>query len=111
MCCSPIAITNICWAVVMPGRCSLMLCAFGGFADSGVGVKVISMPSSSRCCSRLSAQQFGVSSIGEVKGSPLNLLQLFVCDFVISLAFLPLYSLHLSTEVGLCGRSPVLILL
>ena len=55
---------------MIPARCSVMLCVVGGSVDSGVGVKVISMPNSSRCCSRLSAQQFGVSSIGEVNGPP-----------------------------------------
>ena len=43
-----------------------MLCAIGGSADSGVGFKAISMPSSSSCCSRLSVL---------VSGPPWNLLQ------------------------------------
>ena len=66
MCCIPITVNSFCWGIFMSGRCSVMLCVVGGSADSGVGVKAISMPSLSMCCSRLGAQQFGVSFLGEV---------------------------------------------
>ena len=58
----------------MPARCSVMLCVVGGSIDSGVGVRAIYMLSSSSCSCRLSAQQLGVSSMGEVEGLPWNLL-------------------------------------
>ena len=52
-----------------------MLCVIGGLSDSGVGVREISMPISSRCCSRLRAQQFDVSAVGGCSGRPWNRLQ------------------------------------
>ena len=78
MYCSPIAVSSFCWGAVKPAKWSVTLCVVGGSVDSGDGVRAISMPSSSRCCSRHSAQPFGVSSIEEISGPPLNLLQ---CDF------------------------------
>ena len=59
----------------MPAKCSVMFCVTGGSVTNGMVVKAISIPSSSRCCGMLSAQQFDVSSIGESCGPPSNLLQ------------------------------------
>ena len=43
MCCSPIAVSNFCWGVVMSATWSVMLCVVGGSADSEVGVRLISI--------------------------------------------------------------------
>ena len=58
ICCIPIAISKFRWGVVISATWSVMLCVVGGSADSGVCVRAIFMPSSCKCCSWLSAQQF-----------------------------------------------------
>ena len=71
----PIAVKSPCCPGVMSSRFSVILCVRWGGSDSGVGVSEISMPISSRCCSKLRAQQFGVSAAGRYSGQPWNLLQ------------------------------------
>ena len=66
----PIAVRSPCCSVVMSSKFSVMLCVIGGFSDSGVGVSEMSMPISSRCCSRLRAQQSGVSAVGRGSSPP-----------------------------------------
>ena len=75
MCWIPIVVSSFCWSLVMPARCSVLLCVVVGSVDSAVGVRAISMLSSSSCCSRLSAQKLDVSSMGEVNRPRWNLLQ------------------------------------
>ena len=61
--------------IMMLSKFSVMLCVIGGVSDSGVDVNKISMPISSKCCSRLRAQQFGVSAVGRCSGPPWDRLQ------------------------------------
>ena len=88
ICCIPITVSNFCWFVVMPAKCSAMLCIFGESDDSGVGVKTISMPSSSRCCSRL----ISVCHPLVVLAGLLRICSSVVVDLsMVSLAFLRLF--------------------
>ena len=68
----PLAVRSPCCSVVMSSRFSVMLCVIGGVSDSGVDVSEISMPISSWCCSRLKAQQLGVSTVGRCSVPPWN---------------------------------------
>ena len=61
----PIAVMSPCCSVVTLSKFSVMLCVIGGVSD-------ISMLISSKCCSRLGAQQFGVSDVGMCSGLPWN---------------------------------------
>ena len=65
-----------------------MLCVVGGASDNGVGARSISFPSSSKCCSKLSAQQLGLSSIGGRSGLPCDLLQC-ACSCLCGLISIP----------------------
>ena len=51
-----------------------MLCVGGGASGSDVGARYNFIPISSKCWSRLSAHQLGVSSIGGRSGPPSDLL-------------------------------------
>ena len=50
----------------------IMLCVGDGMVDSGVDMSEIFMPIPSRFCSRLRAQQLGVSPFGVCSGPPRN---------------------------------------
>ena len=52
----------------MLSKFSDMLCVVDDMSDSGVDVSEISIPVPSRGCSRLRAQQYGVSVVGRYSG-------------------------------------------
>ena len=62
MCAIPIAIGSICCSIVIYSKFSVMRCVFDGVSNSVVCVTESSMPIPTRCCSRLRAHQFCVSS-------------------------------------------------
>ena len=100
------------WAVflsfVTSARWSTMLCVVGGTSDSGVGARTISMPSSSKCCRRLSAQQLGVSSMASVMDLLEACSSVVVGVSLVESAFQQLFLLHLSIEVWIFVLSPFL---
>ena len=64
-CAIPISMSSLCWSVSMLLRWSMSSGVRGMLsAVRAGGLRVISIPSSSWCCSRLSASKLGVSSVG-----------------------------------------------
>ena len=80
-----------------------MLCVIYGVSDSGVGVREISIPISSRCCTRLRNQQLGLSCLECVMAhlgiDPIVVVGVSAVSSVVS----PLCLLHRQIGAALCG--------